>query len=1314
MNLSHSNKTLLAAVLACALAGGTKAMAQQVIFPQQQQAGVAALVHDGANYVLQNDLLKATFVREGATLKFGGCPELNLEAGTELFEIKTGDGSTTVKASEMTLVGDVRVENYAANPAAVKGSKKLAGKALEATFKHGNLTLTWRAVLRDGSHYLRTELKLEASADTKMFAIIPMLYNVNVQQAGSSPKVVGNTRGAVLLSNKIFAGLETPTAYNTVGNGNDYSAFVHDAWTETSFSALPADKVPAEITSKGYTAQQIVAAQGYLSFKAAGQQTVTFQYTSGNHKLNIVGVDLLDLDGNIVAKDYHYGFTGGAKDKNVYTLNVPQKGVYTVRYLIETKTETVASKGRITYSGKVATPVVVFDLAPGSAPQITSPTQAAPAPRKSRALSASTLNDGDVLTDTWTTAEWQQAANFSKRIEEMGFYAPNVYSIERDLKIAAKGSLVAEFNYASGPKRLNIVGVDILDADGKIVSFDYHKGYTGTAKEANSYTFNVPYTGDFKLRYLVQNKSEEINSNGNISVKLVVNDTLHLAAAATMPIRGTWSRNTKLLAGQPWEVSAVVGLVAPDQPRRSFLAYSERERAVPWRAMPAYVSWYELNINRNNDRNYTTNMHDYQCEDVVSQWKTNLFDRYGEHINSFVWDDGWDEYGPWTFSPNFPSGWTETDRLARQMGSGIGAWLGPVGGYGTSGNYRRDYWKDKGGMRLSNPAYYKQFTQAITDLCKTKGYDFRFFKFDGISAQFTSVGPDAGDEGNENAEGIISAERMVRRDIKEDIFFNTSVGTWASPFWFSVTDAVWRQEQDYAQIGVGTDREQWITYRDRLVHQNFVQNSPICPINTLMTHGFILSKWGNVSKDMSYEGIVREMRCAFACGSGMVELYNDYELMNTLYGGRLWGDLAECLRWQRKNAEVLPDAHWVGGNPWDGSKANVYGWASWNGKRATLALRNPDTKAATYKTTLRQALEIPAYVSGTMIFDKSFGRQDALAGLAEGEAIDIDAPLTLSLPASSVFVFDGRNSDIPAVATTGVEITTQPLTLSVGEAKALVWNVLPAEATNQSVTWASSNEAVATVDNGIVKALKEGTAVITITASNGSTATLTIDVEPAKVEEYAVAFPKNEAPKNNSRFLRSIKVTSNGAEKTLTLNASHRPYQELLSDTITVSVGADITLTPDWQGSWMHGYVYLDADQSKQFDVEGAESPELVVFNYYNKQKKGAEGLTAEGNNNPGMANIPPFKAPTQPGIYRLRFKIDWDNINPAGQVEESNNILKNGGSITDFLIKVVDPNGLTAPTITEAPVYYDLSGRRVAQPAANTLYIRNGEKSIR
>ena len=110
------------------------------------------------------------------------------------------------------------------------------------------------------------------------------------------------------------------------------------------------------------------------------------------------------------------------------------------------------------------------------------------------------------------------------------------------------------------------------------------------------------------------------------------------------------------------------------------------------------------------------------------------------------------------------------------------------------------------------------------------------------------------DAGLENCEGIISIENDVRKK-RGDIFYNTTVGTWASPFWFHVSNAVWRQEGDFGKTGVGDDREQWITYRDRLVYQNFVDRSPICPINTLMTHGIILTRFGDVSKTIGNGGI---------------------------------------------------------------------------------------------------------------------------------------------------------------------------------------------------------------------------------------------------------------------------------------------------------------------------------------------------------------------------------------------------------------------------------------------------------------------------
>lgn len=200
-------------------------------------------------------------------------------------------------------------------------------------------------------------------------------------------------------------------------------------------------------------------------------------------------------------------------------------------------------------------------------------------------------------------------------------------------------------------------------------------GFAGDKLTKNIYSLNVPYSGKFKFRWFCENKTEKNVSGGNIHLKLKVEEKKKVAKtdASTTPIQGLWSRNTTLQAGKTWSVGAVVGIIAEGQARRSFLAYSKRERAVPWRPTTIYNSWYELNIDRNNDPKYTTNMNVNQCADIVTAWKKNFFDKYNTSIKAFVWDDGWDVYGPWTFNKNFPNGFSELDSIARLMGTGIGA-----------------------------------------------------------------------------------------------------------------------------------------------------------------------------------------------------------------------------------------------------------------------------------------------------------------------------------------------------------------------------------------------------------------------------------------------------------------------------------------------------------------------------------------------------------------------------------------------------------------------------------------------------------------
>ena len=1445
--MKKSIQKILSAVMALALC--LTAQAQSVIFPQEKQPGMADASESGGVYTLSNELFAAKFVLLDGKLTFGGCDELNLIAGSEIFKVMLGDG-TEVPATAFTLDGEIAIENLTGKPDAVKGARRFAGKQIVANFTHeSGLAIQWRAVLRDGSHYLRTEMDIKnpGTDGIAMNSITPMIYTVQNEDGVKAPTVVGNTRGAVIASDKLFAGVETPTAYNAAGEATDLESFVFKAWDGTGtnpWAWMPEEtEIPDGIKGLNkYEAGTVQGSRGYVIFRETGDCTITLDYTGGNNKLQILGIDILDITGNNVEDfDYHYGSTGTSDSNNNYTITIPEVGAYMVRIFV-TNTgngEGFHSKGTIAYSKKVAQPSLVYDLASTQTPYYTSTgTKPAAAPIKRTAATGgveeiSGMTDGKTITGAWVSGDWTAAQNVPQSILNMGYTAQQVVSVEQSIELAqsgklgvtftwrggnhrldlvgvdlvdaegnvvsgdynrqainssapanyqvaavagtytlryfvetktetvnsngdiavthtaipaltsfywdtrndnwsafndwtgeipegvqnkgtakyidnyysietgiitatfdydetsgaphgcntlgvqlidlngnviseefkngftgtnststytilapkagiyivrsiifrtsgdnssagntnftfqaiasidgattqtgnwerdlpgytnwdgtlpdgvtksgtaqyrdatyavkagklsllfdytenqghnhalnvlgvqlidldgnvvssefkngktgtnttvtytvkaleegiytvrhivdkgtndgwhtagtityslvearvlgtidedetlsqgwvpadwvtlpadevpnrvnevgcsdqnarvieqqitinAAGTLSVEFLYATGSARLNMVGVDLLDATGNVSVDDYHAGYTGSEKSGNIYKFNVFAPGTYTIRYFADN-SEAINSTGNINIKLTVDYTLHLVAPETTPIVGKWSRQTTLAAGEEWYIGAVVGVIAPGQARRSFLAYSERERAVPWRAVPAYISWYEININRNNAApGYEhTNTDETKCMPIVDEWKKQLFDVYGEAPYAFVWDDGWDEYGEWEFHSGFPDGFTNMDNIGRQMNAGQGAWLGPVGGYGTSGGYRRNYWSNKGGMQLSNPAYYDVFVRAVTNLLHDYGYDFRFFKFDGISAQFASVGPDAGVTGNENAEAIIMAEKVLR-SIKEDVFLNTTVGTWASPFWFQHTDAIWRQEKDDGTIGNNSNnRENWITYRDRLVYQNYVQNSPLCPINTLMTHGFIFTEFGGpagFSRD--WKSVLNELRCAFACGSGMVELYNDYKLTNELVNpatgnaGELWGEIAKCMKWQKENADVLPDIHWVGGNPWTGSKAEIYGWAAWNAQKAVLTLRNGANNSQTINITLREALDIPEYVNTTVTLNHAFEDQLSVAGfsgLEAGTPIDIDTPLEITLPGSSVFVFDGIDNSSSGV-----------------------------------------------------------------------------------------------------------------------------------------------------------------------------------------------------------------------------------------------------------------------------------------------------------
>ena len=512
-------KFLLLMVTAAVLV--LQARAQAVIFPQAQQAGVAQVSSADNVYTLSNDLLSASFRVENGTLIFDGCEAMGLQAGTELFRIVLGDG-TEVAASQMTM-GAVTTTTLAADDTAAKGALKLPGKAIETTFTYGNLTMTWRAVLRDGSHYLRTELTLTAGANVSFKSIIPMIYTVDNSSSAQAPAVVGNTRGAVIASDKIFAGLETPMGKNTIVGSLPTEAFIYNAWTGSTFSWIPGSDTPQGIRNLGLPNDYISGVQGYLGILEAGSHTVTFQYTNGSHKLEIAGVDVMDLSGTVVASDYHKGYTGGSKSNNVYTLNIPERGYYLVRYfrdLTEEKNGSITtafnSNGTITWTGNIIAPELLYDGNTGSDEL---PPCESPAPVGTTPTLTPIALDGATQTDTWTSDSWSAVSTVPTAITDFGFNSTNVVQKETNISFeAAGGVLTAQLVYSSGSHRLNIVGMELIDASGNVASADYHIGFTGGAHNYNTFTVFVPATGDYRLRYYCETRTETITSSGNITL----------------------------------------------------------------------------------------------------------------------------------------------------------------------------------------------------------------------------------------------------------------------------------------------------------------------------------------------------------------------------------------------------------------------------------------------------------------------------------------------------------------------------------------------------------------------------------------------------------------------------------------------------------------------------------------------------------------------------------------------------------------------------------------------------------------------------
>ena len=159
----------------------------------------------------------------------------------------------------------------------------------------------------------------------------------------------------------------------------------------------------------------------------------------------------------------------------------------------------------------------------------------------------------------------------------------------------------------------------------------------------------------------------------------------------------------------------------------------------------------------------------------------------------------------------------------------------------------------------------------------------------------------------------------------------------------------------------------------------------------------------------------------------------------------------------------------------------------------------------------------------------------------------IPRALVLGMTLLSV-LFSCKPQEDNTIPVSSISVNPTSLTLEEGETSNITATVNPSNATDKTVTWSSSSTAVATVKDGVVTAVKEGSATITAKAG-GKTATCAVTVKGKFVAVTSVTLDKT-----------SLEMTE-GEE--ITLAATIKPENATEKDVTWTSDKTDVATVKD-------------------------------------------------------------------------------------------------------------------------------------------------------
>jgi hypothetical protein len=399
---------------------------------------------------------------------------------------------------------------------------------------------------------------------------------------------------------------------------------------------------------------------------------------------------------------------------------------------------------------------------------------------------------------------------------------------------------------------------------------------------------------------------------------------------------------------------AVVGVAASGRVHTAFMDYVRRMRAVPVRPFITYNSWYDLQ---------STAMTNETLLERVQQFRDLLVNKYGVPMQSFLLDEGWDDYQNSLWAPDaqrFPANFRDLSAALLKIDSHLGLWFGPIGGYGHR-HFRVDTARKMGMEVTSNGEYlclagsnYGRYFRA-TLLGMVRNFGVNQFKLDGLP--FGCNDPNHG-----HPIGIYSREADLRsilgtlealRAENHEIFLDVTTSTWLSPWWLRWADTIWEGGGDYGYLETVptlSERQSSMNYRDLLLYDDFVRHQVQFPMSSLWTQSVIKGTHLQLGgKNESLEDWKDHLVNFLGVGSQLNELYITPSLLKPAE----WDALGRSLQWAVANAHPLLDnGAWVLGDP---AKREPYGYLHYSPEKTILMLRNPFVRPVVASVELDEA-----------------------------------------------------------------------------------------------------------------------------------------------------------------------------------------------------------------------------------------------------------------------------------------------------------------------------------------------------------------------